>query len=160
MALALLIPVYALFFIAALDAGLVGALSGVLAFVLLALLGQFAVYRARRYRLTRTIFRGVRLYQTGSAWRYAVTSAFWWVLTIATVGLALPWGQAVLERYKMRHTHYGTLQGRFAGSGTRLFFRGILLWLIVVGPLVGGCDIGPWRGELGRPCAGADRARR
>jgi uncharacterized membrane protein YjgN (DUF898 family) len=136
MALALLIPVYALFFIAALDAGLVGALSGVLAFVLLALLGQFAVYRARRYRLTRTIFRGVRLYQTGSAWRYAVTSAFWWVLTIATVGLALPWGMAVLERYKMRHTHYGTLQGRFAGSGTGLFFRGILLWLIVVGPLV------------------------
>jgi uncharacterized membrane protein YjgN (DUF898 family) len=136
MALALLIPVYALFFIAALDAGLVGALSGVLAFAVLALLGQFAVYRARRYRLTRTIFRGVRLYQTGSAWRYALTSAFWWVLTIATVGLALPWGIAVLERYKMRHTHFGTLQGSFAGSGTGLFFRGILLWLIVVGPLV------------------------
>ena len=56
MALALLVPVYALFFIAALDAGLVGTLSGVLAFLVLALLGQFAVYRARRYRLTRTIF--------------------------------------------------------------------------------------------------------
>jgi uncharacterized membrane protein YjgN (DUF898 family) len=138
MALALLIPVYALFFIAALDAGLVGALSGALAFVLLALLGQFAVYRARRYRLTRTIFRGVRMYQTGSAWRYAVTSALWWVLTVATAGLALPWGIAVLERYKMRHTHYGTLTGSFAGSGTGLFFRGILLWIIVVGPLVAG----------------------
>ena len=100
MAIVLLIPINALFFIAALDAGLVGALSGVLAFVLLALLGQFAVYRARRYRLTRTIFRGVRLYQTGSAWRYAFTSAFWWVLTIATVGLALSVG----------HCHPGALQ--------------------------------------------------
>jgi uncharacterized membrane protein YjgN (DUF898 family) len=138
MALALLIPVYALFFIAALDAGLVGTFSGVLAFVLLALLGQFAVYRARRYRLTRTIFRGVRLYQTGSAWRYALTSALWWVLTIASAGLALPWGIAVLERYKLRHTHYGTLQGRFVASGTGLFFRGIVLWLIAVGPLVAG----------------------
>jgi uncharacterized membrane protein YjgN (DUF898 family) len=138
MALALLTPIYALFFIAALDLGLASALSGVFSFVLLALLGQFAVYRARRYRLTRTIFRGVRLYQTGSAWRYAFTSAFWWVLTVATAGLALPWGIAVLERYKMRHTHYGTLTGRFSGSGTSLFFRGILLWLIAVGPLVAG----------------------
>ena len=138
MALALLVPVYTLFFIAALDAGLIGTLSGVLAFVLLALLGQFAVYRARRYRLTRTIFRGVRLYQTGSAWRYAFTSALWWVLIIATAGLALPWSIAVLERYKMRHTHYGTLQGRFSGSGTALFFRGVLLWLIVIGPLLAG----------------------
>jgi uncharacterized membrane protein YjgN (DUF898 family) len=138
MALALLVPVYALFFIAALDAGLVGMFSGVLAFVLLALLGQFAVYRARRYRLTRTIFRGVRLYQTGSAWRYALTSALWWVLTIASAGLALPWGIAILERYKLRHTHYGTLQGSFVGSGSGLFVRGIVLWLIVVGPLVAG----------------------
>jgi uncharacterized membrane protein YjgN (DUF898 family) len=138
MALALLVPVYALFFIAALDAGLVGTFSGVLAFLVLALLGQFAVYRARRYRLTRTIFRGVRLYQTGSAWRYAFTSALWWVLTIVTAGLALPWGTAVLERYKLRHTHYGTLQGSFVGTGTSLFFRGILLWLIVVGPLLSG----------------------
>jgi|RhiMetdeSRZDD1v2_1073273.scaffolds.fasta_scaffold00401_17 uncharacterized membrane protein YjgN (DUF898 family) len=138
MALALLVPVYALFFLAALDAGLVGTLSGVLAFLVLALLGQFAVYRARRYRLTRTIFRGVRLYQTGSAWRYAFTSALWWVLTIVTAGLALPWGTAVLERYKLRHTHYGTLQGSFAGTGTGLFLRGIALWLIVVGPLLAG----------------------
>src|SRR5262245_3539046 len=138
MALALLVPVYALVLLAALDVGLAGSLSGVLAFLVLALLGQFAVYRARRYRLTRTIFRGVRLYQTGSAWRYAFTSALWWVLTIVTAGLALPWGTAVLERYKLRHTHYGTLQGSFAGSGTSLFFRGIALWLIVVGPLLGG----------------------
>ena len=28
--------------------------------------GQFAVYRARRYRLTRTIWRGLRFWMTGS----------------------------------------------------------------------------------------------
>ena len=37
------------------------------AFALLCVLGQFAVYRARRYRLTRTVYRGVRFHQTGSA---------------------------------------------------------------------------------------------
>jgi uncharacterized membrane protein YjgN (DUF898 family) len=162
MALAVLVPVYALFFLAALDAGLVGTLSGVLAFLVLALLGQFAVYRARRYRLTRTIFRGVRLYQTGSAWRYAFTSALWWVLTIVTAGLALPWGTAVLERYKLRHTHYGTLQGSFAGTGTSLFFRGILLWLIVIGPLVAGAIFAlgtvNWLGLAAVAGSGADLA--
>jgi uncharacterized membrane protein YjgN (DUF898 family) len=162
MALAVLVPVYALFFLAALDAGLVGTLSGVLAFLVLARLGQFAVYRARRYRLTRTIFRGVRLYQTGSAWRYAFTSALWWVLTIVTAGLALPWGTAVLERYKLRHTHYGTLQGSFAGTGTSLFFRGILLWLIVIGPLLAGAIFAlgtvNWLGLAAVAGSGADLA--
>src|SRR2546423_13314136 len=113
------------FFIAALDLGLLGQVSGLLAFVLLALLGQFAVSRARRYRLSRTIFRGVRLYQTGSAWRYSISSALWWVLTALTAGLAYPWRVASLERYKLRHTHYGNLTGRFVASGTRLFLRGL-----------------------------------
>src|SRR6185436_8107370 len=44
-AIAVMLPINALFFLAALDLGLVGKLSGVLAFLLLALLGQFAVYR-------------------------------------------------------------------------------------------------------------------
>ena len=34
-----------------------------------------------------------------------------------TLGLALPWYQAALERYKMRHTGYGDLPGRFDGTG-------------------------------------------
>jgi uncharacterized membrane protein YjgN (DUF898 family) len=28
--------------------------------------GQFAIYRARRYRLTRTVWRGVRFWMSGS----------------------------------------------------------------------------------------------
>jgi uncharacterized membrane protein YjgN (DUF898 family) len=135
-ALAVLVPIYALFFVATLEVGLLGPLSSVLGFLLLVLFGHFAIYRARRYRLTRTVFRGVRLYQTGSAWLYAAYSMLWWVLIVATFGLAYPWAQANLERYKMGHTHYGSLRGRFAGSGTRLFVRGFLMWLVVIGPLV------------------------
>jgi uncharacterized membrane protein YjgN (DUF898 family) len=137
-AIAVLVPIYAGFFLAALASGFVGALSGIAAFMLLALFGHFAIYRARRYRLTRTVFRGLRLHQTGSAWRYAVYSMFWWVMTFATFGLAYPWGQATLERYKMRNTFYGDLRGRFTGSGTKLFLRGILLWALVVGPTLVG----------------------
>jgi uncharacterized membrane protein YjgN (DUF898 family) len=135
-AIAVMIPLYGAFFLAALDAGLLGALSSVLTFGLLWLFGHFAIYRARRYRLTRTIFRGVRLHQSGSAWLYAVYSMLWWVAIVATFGLAYPWAQATLERYKMNHTHYGDVRGRFAGSGTRLFFHGLIMWLLVMGPLL------------------------
>src|SRR4051794_37917709 len=133
-AIALLVPVNVAFFLAALGRGWLSQISGLLALIVLALLGQFAVYRARRYRLTRTVYRGIRFHQTGSAWRYAVCAIFWWGMIAATLGLAYPWAQASLERFKLRHTYYGDLQGHFVGSGWKLFFRGVLFWLVVVGP--------------------------
>jgi hypothetical protein len=35
----------------------------------------------------------------------------------------------------MRHTHYGTLPGRFAGAGWKLLLRGLPMWLLIVAPL-------------------------
>ena len=134
-AVAVLVPLNVLLFLAALSLP-IGELTGVLAFPLLAFLGHYAIYRARRYRLTRTIYRGVRCHQTGSALRYAVRAIFWWTLILLTLGLAYPFAQANLERFKLRNTFYGDLGGSFAGSGFRLFLRGFLMWLLVIGPLV------------------------
>lgn len=134
-AVAVLVPVYAGFFIAALDLGPFGEMAGLLAFLGLAVLGQYAVYRARRYRLTRTIFRGLRFTQDGSAWVFAIRAAAWWLLTGLTLGLAYPFQLASLERYKMRHTYFGALPGRFAGAGWKLFLRGVPMWLLVMAPL-------------------------
>ena len=134
-AIAVLVPIYVAFFIVALSMGPVGQLASVATFPVLAFLGHFAVYRARRYRLTRTIYRGVRCHQSGSALRYAVCALFWWVLILLTLGLAYPFAQSRLERFKMRNTYYGNLQGRFEGSGLGLFLRGLPMWLLVVGPL-------------------------
>src|ERR1043165_764996 len=137
-AIVILVPVNIVFFLAALGHGWLSQIAGLLALLALALLGQFAVYRARRYRLTRTVYRGIRFHQTGSAWRYAVCAIFWWGMVALTLGLGYPWAQASLERFKLRNTYYGDLQGHFVGSGTRLFFRGLLLWLAVVVPLMFG----------------------
>src|SRR5512144_3122422 len=52
-AIALLVPINVVFFLAALGRGWLSQISGFVALAALALLGQFAVYRARRYRLTR-----------------------------------------------------------------------------------------------------------
>src|SRR3954467_7328893 len=133
-AVALLVPLNVIFFLAAFGQGVLGQMSGMLALAVLALLGQFALYRARRYRLTRTVYRGIRFHQTGSAWRYAVCAIFWWGMIALTLGLAYPWAQASLARLKLRNTYYGDLQGHFVGSGWKLFFRGVLFWFVVIGP--------------------------
>ena len=133
-----------------LSSGVLGQIAGALTLVVLGLLGQFAVYRARRYRLTRTLYRGIRFHQSGAAWRYAICAVFWWTMIVLTLGLAYPWAQASLERFKLHNTHYGDLQGEFVGSGTRLFFRGVLFWIVVVGPFVLGLVLAIGRRRLGR----------
>lgn len=134
-AMALLVPLYGGFFLATLDLGLFGRFSGAIAFLALAFLGQFAIYRARRYRLTRTIHRGLRLRQTGSAWRYSVCAVFWWTMIILTFGLLYPLAMTRLEQFKMDNTFYGDLPGGFEGTAMSLFGRGIWLWLLVTMPL-------------------------
>ena len=135
-ALAILVPLYMVFALAALELGLVAIAPALIGFALLALLGEYALYRARRYRLTRTVFRGLRFDQHGSPWRYALYALVCWAIVIVTLGLAYPWTQAFLERFKMRNTSYGDLQGRFEGSGLSLFLRGLPMWLLIVGPIV------------------------
>jgi uncharacterized membrane protein YjgN (DUF898 family) len=135
-AVAILVPLYMALAIVALEIGAIGGKSVVLGFPLLALLAEYALYRARRYRLTRTVFRGLRFDQHGSAWGYAIYALAWWALAIVTLGLAYPWAQAALQRYKMRRTSYGDLPGRFDATGSSLFVRGLPLWLVVVVPLI------------------------
>lgn len=133
-AVVLLVPIYTIFFVTAFDLGDTGSLLSSAAFLLLVMLTQFAIYRARDYRLTRTVFRGLRFHQTGSGWRYAVCAVLWWGLTLLTFGIAYPFARASLERFKMRHTFYGDLPGRFEASGFWLFVRGMPIWFFVIMP--------------------------
>jgi uncharacterized membrane protein YjgN (DUF898 family) len=138
MALAILVPLYTAFFLLTLAGGPTGEWVSLTGFLLLTLLGHYAAYRARRYRLSRTVYRGVRFHQEGSAWRYAICALFWWSLILLTLGLAYPFAQSRLERFRMRYTYFGNLAGRFEGSGARLLLRGVLLWFLAVIPFVAG----------------------
>src|SRR5438876_924564 len=71
-----------------------------------------------------------RFWMSGSGWIYALQASLWGLLMIVTLGLALPWRVAALERYKMRHSYYGDLQGSFEGRGWEFFKRGWWLWLL------------------------------
>jgi uncharacterized membrane protein YjgN (DUF898 family) len=135
-ALAILAPIYLIYFLIGLEAERLRAFASVPLVLFFYLFAQFAIYRARRYRLTRTVWRGVRFWMTGSGVSYAWRAGLWMLLTFVTLGLALPWARAALERYKMRHTAYGDLQGSFVATGGQLFRRGWWLWLLAWLPLV------------------------
>ncbi len=137
-ALAILIPLYASSFLLGIEAERWQAFASVPLVLIIYVLMHYGTYRARRYRATRTIFRGVRLWMTGSGWSYAWRAVLWDVLTVVSLGLALPWRLAALEHFRMRHTNFGDLPGAFAGRGWVLFKRGWWLWFLALGmPLAG-----------------------
>jgi uncharacterized membrane protein YjgN (DUF898 family) len=129
-ALAIIVPVYLAYFLAGLEAERFKAFASFPLLAFFYVFGQFAIYRARRYRLTRTVWRGVRFWMSGSGWAYAGRAVLWALLMVLTLGLILPWREAALERYKMRHSYYGDLQGSFEGRGWEFFKRGWWLWLL------------------------------
>jgi uncharacterized membrane protein YjgN (DUF898 family) len=135
-ALAILAPIYLVYFLIGIEVERAKAFASVPLILFFYAFGQFAVFRARRYRATRTVWRGVRFWMTGSGWAYSWRACLWGLLVLVTLGLALPWRESALERYKMRHLHYGDLPGRFDGVGWELFKRGIWLWLVCAGSVV------------------------
>ena len=74
-ALAILVPIYLAYFLVGLEAERFKAFASFPLFLFFYLFGQFAIYRARRYRLTRTVWRGVRFWMDGSGWAYAARAA-------------------------------------------------------------------------------------
>jgi len=127
-ALAILVPIYLAYFFITFEAERLQAFASIPLALFFFFFYQFALYRARRYRLSRTVWRGVRFWMSGSGWAYALRAGLWTLLVIVSLGLALPWYQAVLERYKMRHSFYGDLPGRFEARGWDLFARYIWFW--------------------------------
>ena len=135
-ALAILAPIYLVYFLIGIEAERAKAFASTPLVLFFYAFGQFAIFRARRYRATRTVWRGVRFWMSGSGWAYSGRACLWTLFALVTIGLAEPWREAALERYKMRHLHYGDLQARFDGTGWDLFKRGFWLWLSVFGSLV------------------------
>ena len=154
-AMAVLGPIFLAYFLVGLQAERVKAFASLPLYLFMFAFRQFAAYRARCYRLTRTVWRGVRFWMTGSGWSYAWRSVLWGLLLATTFGLAYPWRMAALERYKLRHSRYGNLTGRFEATGWELFKRVWWLWLLgllpfvlIVGSLI---RVGANRGAITKP---------
>ena len=95
-ALAILAPIYLAYFFIGLEAELYQAFASIPLILFFYLFYQFAMYRARRYRLSRTIWRGVRFWMKGSGWAYAWRAGLWMLLVDrhARAGAAVVPGRA------------------------------------------------------------------
>jgi uncharacterized membrane protein YjgN (DUF898 family) len=67
----------------------------------------FAQYRARRYILARTRWRGIRFGLEPGVAGYVWRAALWWLLTLASAGLLWPLKTFALEKYRTDRTWYG-----------------------------------------------------
>jgi len=93
----------------------------ILTFVGVAPFFFYAQYRARRYMLARTRWRGLRFGLEPGAWGYSWRAVVHWLITIATLGLLWPRMTFWLEKYKTDRTFFGSVRLRQGGRWTMLF---------------------------------------
>lgn len=100
----------------------------------------YARYRARRYVLARTRWRGVRFGLEKGAWGYAGRALVHWAVTILTLGILWPRMTFALEKYRTDRTFFGSArlvqQGRW-----RMLYRAALPFIAVV---VAGMALAVW----------------
>ncbi len=115
------------FFVAAETGATLGRAFGLVFLFLFAL----AAYRARRYQLSRTSWRGIRGNQGGRAVVYAVKSFLLWLAVGFTAGLAWPLRTVVLADYKLNNTWIGSKRFIFEGRASKLFGTWLVAWLLL-----------------------------
>jgi len=80
-----------------------------------------AQYAAQRYRLTRTVWRGLRGGMTGSAWKYGFYAFGVTLLTGLTLTLARPWARVRLIERRLSNSYFGDAKVSVAYSSRPLY---------------------------------------
>jgi uncharacterized membrane protein YjgN (DUF898 family) len=120
------------------------------AWLLVFALWGVGIHRARRYRLSRTRWRGIRGGLAGRAGSFAWTYLWTTLLVPLTLGWILPWRAARLQRALFNDTHFGDKAFTFTGRAGPLYARFWLVWLsaialffvasVMIGVLVAGAS--------------------
>jgi len=108
----------------------------VLGSIIFLFLYNAAIYSARRYRLSRTQWRGIRGAQTGSAFRYAAVAFVWTAVSVLSLGLCVPFQRIYLQRVRTSNTWFGTERFSFHGKAREMFGTWFIAWLLLI-PTVG-----------------------
>jgi uncharacterized membrane protein YjgN (DUF898 family) len=115
-ALAFFLPIYLALFYLSMQGGNLNLYGYLGAGVVLWFLSGYALYRARDFRLSRTLWRGIRFDMRGNGWAYAIRRLLWSILMVPTLGLIYPWMASSLCRYRWRNTWYGDRSFEIAGN--------------------------------------------
>ncbi|WP_169568615.1 DUF898 family protein [Sneathiella limimaris] len=97
------------------------AFSQFINFLLLLCFWQFARYRLWRFRLSRTSYRTIRFYQSGSALKYTFKFMLWGVLALISLGWLYPKMRYELSAYRVNNMGFGDQHFEFTGSAVDFF---------------------------------------
>ncbi|MEP1535829.1 MAG: DUF898 family protein [Paracoccaceae bacterium] len=94
----------------------------------------FAQYRARRYKLSRTRWRGLRFGMENGAWGYVLRAFWYYFLSTITLGILMPLSTFKLEKYMADRMWYGNVKFHQSGRWQSLYggFRHVLIALGIV----------------------------
>jgi len=121
-----------------------------------------AIYRAQRYRLSRTFWRGIRGGLAGRSRDYAWTHFWTGLLIPLTVGWIVPWRSTRLQGIITRDMRFGDRPFQFNAPSGPLYGRFAVLWVaataIVLAAVVAAyglfvADMAAYDPSLGRPFA-------
>ena len=107
-----------------------------------------AQYRAQRYRLSRTNWRGIRGALPGSSVSYGLAFLGFSLLLPFTLGWTYPWQRMTLMRMMMNETCFGDRKfsfdgrvGPLMGAYAMTWLAMIALWIAVVGVVILGATV-------------------
>ncbi|MCH8181835.1 MAG: DUF898 domain-containing protein [Proteobacteria bacterium] len=99
--------------------------------VILFLIGV-GLYRARRYRLTRTTWRGIRANQTGAGKQYAIRYVGYTILQGITLGWFTPAKNVRLWDFRLANTWFGNARFKYARGGEGLYRTFAICWFLLI----------------------------
>lgn len=98
----------------------------------------FAVYKARKYQLSRTLWRGIRGTLMGSAITYSLTFFGSMLAKGFSLGWATPVMNTVLQEQIIGDMRFGDAAFKFKGRAGPLYPTYALCWFLSLGVLIGG----------------------
>ncbi len=101
----------------------------VLIYIFIFLLTGIAIYRAQRYRLSRTNWRGIRGGLAGSDRAYAWAYSWSALLIPLTWGWIVPWRTTMLQTLMMQDTRFGDRPFRFKAKPGPLYPSFAVFWV-------------------------------
>lgn len=95
------------------------------------------MHRAVRYRMSRTVWRGIRGGLEGNSWRYGWTYFWTGILLILSLGWASPWRATKLQGLVVNGLRFGNRPFKFAATPGPLYGPFLALWLSSIAIVMG-----------------------
>jgi uncharacterized membrane protein YjgN (DUF898 family) len=115
------------------------AIAGIqgITFLAVAVLWGAAIFRARRYQLSRTLWRGIRGTLEGSAMTYSLLYFGRMLAKAVTLGWATPVMNLQLQENIISAMRFGDLPFKFRGRAGPLYPSYALCWFATIGAFIG-----------------------